>query len=142
MPGDELESKPTFLATRAATIEGTPETIWPWLVPIGYGRAGFYGYGLLENLGSPRGVRSTDRVLPEFQHFAVGDEMPISAAARAFLSAVQPWFGACSPGDGGSWERWPGRCGRSPGTPPSRPGWYGCSCWRCLGRWSRPDFGD
>jgi hypothetical protein len=54
MPGDTLSRRPTFLATRAITIVGTPADIWPWLVQMGYGRAGFYGYDILENLGSAR----------------------------------------------------------------------------------------
>jgi hypothetical protein len=82
MPGDELDPRPTFLAIRAITIEGTPEEIWPWLLQMGYGRAGFYGYDILENLGSRRGIRSADRVLPESQQLKVGDEVPISAVAR------------------------------------------------------------
>jgi len=45
-----------------------PEDIWPWLVQIGYGRAGFYGYDLIENLGSSTGVRSAGSILPELQH--------------------------------------------------------------------------
>jgi hypothetical protein len=44
MPGDDLSLDPTFRATRAITISGTPHEIWPWLVQMGYGRAGFYGY--------------------------------------------------------------------------------------------------
>ena len=40
MPGDELESHPTFLATRSITIDGTPQQIWPWLIQMGYTRAG------------------------------------------------------------------------------------------------------
>ena len=43
MPGDERRGNPTFLATRAVTIKDTPENIWPWLIQMGYGRAGFYG---------------------------------------------------------------------------------------------------
>jgi hypothetical protein len=90
IPGDELHGNPTFLATRAITIVGTPDEIWPWLVQMGYGRAGFYGYDLLENLGSGRGIRSADRILPEFQGFTVGDEVPISPVARMVFSAIEP----------------------------------------------------
>lgn len=90
IPGDELHGKPTFLATRAITILGTPDEIWPWLVQMGYGRAGFYGYDILENLGSDRGIRSADRILPEFQGFTVGDEVPISPVARMVFHAIEP----------------------------------------------------
>ncbi len=37
MPGDTLSRNPTFLATRAITIDRTPQEIWPWLVQMGYG---------------------------------------------------------------------------------------------------------
>jgi len=90
MPGDEFAPNPNFLATRAITIDGTPEAIWPWLFQMGYGRAGYYGYDILENLGSPRGIRSAERVLPEFQHFVVGDDVPISPFARMVFRAIEP----------------------------------------------------
>ncbi len=90
MPGDELDPQPLFLATRAITIEGTPAEIWPWLLQMGYGRAGFYGYDILENLGSSRGIHSADRILPEFQHFAVGDPVPISPVANMVFYAIEP----------------------------------------------------
>jgi len=99
MAGDELNSNPSFLATRAITIEGSPEEIWPWLVQMGYGRAGYYGYDLLENAGSPEGLRSTDEILPRFQAFVVGDEVPISAIVSMTFHAIEPnrhviWLGS------------------------------------------------
>lgn len=90
MPGDELDPDPAFLATRAITIEGTPEEIWPWLVQMGYGRAGFYGYDILENIGSPRGIHSAEQILPEFQNFKAGDEVPISAFFSLNFYALEP----------------------------------------------------
>ena len=90
MPGDDLDPRPTFLATRAITIDGTPEQIWPWLVQMGYGRAGFYGYDVLENLGSARGMHSADRILPELQQFKAGDALPLSAAGGLVFQAVEP----------------------------------------------------
>jgi len=89
MPGDDLNPDPKFLATRAITIEGTPEEIWPWLVQMGYGRAGFYGYDILENMGSKRGIRSADRILPEFQRFKVGDDVPISPTTVMVFYAIE-----------------------------------------------------
>ena len=90
MPGDELDPTPTFLSTRAITIQGTPEEIWPWLIQMGYGRAGFYGYDILENIGSPRGMASADRILPEFQNFKVADRVPISDVANQVFFAIEP----------------------------------------------------
>lgn len=111
MPGDELNPKPAFLATRAITIDGTPEEIWPWLLQMGYGRAGFYGYDILENIGSPDGMQSAAHIIPEFQHFTVGDEVPLSAAGGLTFYAIEPnqyliWSG--EPGWGGFiWALYP-----------------------------------
>ena len=111
MPGDELDPNPTFLATRAITINGTPSEIWPWLIQMGYERAGFYGYDIIENLGSKQGTQSAERIVPELQDVKVGDEIPISAAGSWVLYAVQPeeyfiWSGET--GDGGfTWALYP-----------------------------------
>jgi hypothetical protein len=74
MPGDELIEQPTFNVTRAITIRARPEEVWPWIVQIGYGRAGFYSYDLLDNLGKP----SADRIIPELQHIEMGTWIPMS----------------------------------------------------------------
>lgn len=75
LPGDELIEDPHFAPTRAMTIDAAPEAVWPWLVQIGYGRAGFYSYDLLDNLG--RG-RSAERIEPALQALAVGDRIPMA----------------------------------------------------------------
>ena len=74
MPGDDVVKHPTFNATRAVTIQTRPEEIWPWLVQIGVTRAGWYSYDWMDNLGRP----SAQRILPEWQHIAVGDVIPMS----------------------------------------------------------------
>jgi len=90
MPGDERRGNPTFLATRAITIEDTSENIWPWLVQMGYGRGGFYGYDVIENLGSESGIYSAERILPELQNIKVGDEVPLSRVARLYFFEIKP----------------------------------------------------
>lgn len=111
MPGDELISNPQYLATRAITVEATPEVIWPWLIQIGYQRAGFYGYDIMENLGSPRGIHSAQSIVPEFQHFEVGDEVPISPAGGLTFYSIEPnchliWSGGVGWG-GYTWALYP-----------------------------------
>jgi len=69
MPGDDVIACPSFCATRAITIDAPPGLVWPWLVQIGFGRAGFYSYDRLDNLGRP----SAERILPEYQATHVGD---------------------------------------------------------------------
>lgn len=119
MPGDELDPDPDFLATRAITIRGTPEEIWPWLIQMSYNRAGFYGYDILENIGSERGLRSAEEIIPEFQHFAVGDEAPISAIHSMVFYAIEPnhyliWAGKGDSAPGGIvWALYPGDDGQT-----------------------------
>lgn len=74
MPGDGDRFVSSFTATRAITIHSRPEDIWPWLVQIGFGRAGWYSYDWLDNRGKP----SAGRVIPELQQIAIGDWVPMS----------------------------------------------------------------
>lgn len=74
MPGDELVPNPTFSATRAITIQAPPELVWPWIVQLGTGRAGFYSYDLFDNAAHP----SADELLAQFQPTQVGDWVPLS----------------------------------------------------------------
>ncbi len=75
MPGDELLADPSFNATRAITIDTPPDKVWPGLVQIGYGRAGFYSYDLFDNAARP----SAERIIPEFQSPEVGDWVPMAS---------------------------------------------------------------
>jgi hypothetical protein len=74
LPGDHLVPRPMFDATRAITINAPPDAVWPWLVQAGLTRAGWYSYDLLDNLGR----RSAQRIIPELQHLAPGDIVPMS----------------------------------------------------------------
>ena len=64
MPGDELLPVAEFHPTRAITIAARPDEIWPWIVQIGFNRAGFYAYDLVDNLAKP----SAERIIPELQN--------------------------------------------------------------------------
>ena len=86
MPGDEVLEQPTFNATRAVTIEATPEEIWPWIVQIGYRRAGFYSYDSLDNDGIP----SAERILPEYQGLKLGDLIPLTNTANVRVTELEP----------------------------------------------------
>ena len=68
MPGDELIPG-AGTATRAISIDATPEAIWPWLVQLGYGKAGWYSYDWIDNDFQP----SADRIIAEYQHLQPGD---------------------------------------------------------------------
>jgi hypothetical protein len=82
MVGDEACTRPQLNATRAVTIRARPEEIWPWLVQIGFGRAGWYSYDLLDNLGH----HSSEQINPEFQHLAVGDRVPMGGKVTPYTA--------------------------------------------------------
>jgi hypothetical protein len=69
--GDELIAD-AEQQTHAITIEATPEAVWPWLVQMGQGRAGFYSHDRLERLVGAD-IRNADRIRSEWQQLAVGD---------------------------------------------------------------------
>jgi hypothetical protein len=73
MPGDEIVHRPIFNATRVVSIDARPEDIWPWIVQIGFSRAGWYSYDLFDNLGR----HSSEQIVPELQHLEVGDLVPL-----------------------------------------------------------------
>jgi hypothetical protein len=77
MAGDNLVAAAMWEATRATTIDAAPEAVWPWLVQMGFSthRAGWYmAYWLDRALFGVR-AHSSDRIVPELQHLAVGDRV-------------------------------------------------------------------
>lgn len=88
MPGDDVVPAPTFNATRAITVQAPPKAIWPWIVQIGFGRAGWYSYDILDNLGQ----HSAERIIPHLQHVEVGDLVPLGPGEDAGMRvrALEP----------------------------------------------------
>ena len=68
MPGDDLIPG-AGSATRAITIGASPDDVWPWLLQLGYGKAGWYSYDWIDNDFQP----SAKRIMPEYQDLEVGD---------------------------------------------------------------------
>jgi hypothetical protein len=85
MPGDGLVPDAPMVETRGITIEAPPDQVWPWLVQMGFGRAGWYSYDKLDNRGA-----SADRIVPEFQSLAVGDIMPAWPGGGFRVAAIEP----------------------------------------------------
>jgi hypothetical protein len=73
LPGDSIVGKADFNATRAITIAAPPKDVWPWLLQMGSGRAGWYTYDWIDNARVP----SADAIVPELQGLAVGDLVPM-----------------------------------------------------------------
>ena len=109
MPGDELVSRAQFDATRAITIDAPPEAVWPWIVQMGHGRAGFYSYDLLDNAG----YASADQVIADFQEPREGDWMPMAkrvnetTAHRVASFVPNEWLLWAKPNSTWAWKLMP-----------------------------------
>ncbi len=94
LPGDELESPQgrRVVSTRAITIDAPPEVVWPWLVQMGSGRAGFYTHEWVERLLfiTYADGHSATRIHPEWQDLHVGDKVPYSRFNTVDVMALDP----------------------------------------------------
>lgn len=77
MPGDAMFPDAQFVSTRSITINAEPIAVWPWLVQVGCGRAGFYSNDLLDNLGRP----SATTIVAELQDLEIGQWVPMSPSS-------------------------------------------------------------
>ena len=80
--GDSLCPTATLSATRCITINGTPDEVFPWIRQMGMGRAGWYSYDWLDNLGR----KSATSILPEWQSVQSGDHIP--AGPISFVASI------------------------------------------------------
>lgn len=72
LPGDDILTQVMGSLTHAITIRRRPRDVWPWLVQMGAGRAGWYSYDFIDNGGQ----RSARKIIPELQHPVVGEIFP------------------------------------------------------------------
>ena len=85
LPGDELIAGLTGGATRGITIDAPATAIWPWLVQMGLGRAGWYSYDAIDTRG-----RSAEAIVPEWQSIAVGQVIPAWLGGGFEVAQVEP----------------------------------------------------
>jgi len=88
MSADDLIPESLASITHAITIDASPAKVWPWLVQMGAGRAGWYSWDFIDN----GGVTSTRSILAEYQGVEVGQIFPaIPGADDVFvLHALTP----------------------------------------------------
>jgi hypothetical protein len=89
LPGDELLPRAHLTATRAITVGAAPRQVWPWIAQLGQGRGGFYSYDVLENLVGCD-ISSADRIVPEWQHVTVGQEVKLHPEVGLVVARVEP----------------------------------------------------
>jgi len=90
MAGDSLLPDMTYSGTTAVTVNASPEHIWPWLVQIGYQRGGLYSYDWLDRLFGYLDRPSATRILPEYQHLAAGDRIPLGQGPSWPVAVLEP----------------------------------------------------
>jgi hypothetical protein len=83
MPGDHILPLGAETTTMGTTIAAPPESVWPWLVQMGCGRAGWYSHDLLDNAGRP----SAERIVPDWQRVSLGDRLSSDPTGRGRV-----WF--------------------------------------------------
>jgi hypothetical protein len=95
LPGDDLVPEPRVQSTRAITIDAAPERVWPWIVQMGIGRAGFYTHDWVERLMFHAryvdGRHSATRIHPELLDLKVGDLVPYGGGAYAAVHELEPY---------------------------------------------------
>ncbi len=115
MPGDALLPRAQYRSTRAITISAPPEEVWPWLVQVGYGRAGWYASDLLDNFARP----SAREIVPDLQDLHIGQWLafvPRPSERTAFVvdSFVAPeWLLWRTPNRSWAWRLVPLAGGRT-----------------------------
>lgn len=76
LPGDDIIASPDTVTDHAITIDAAPGEVWPWLLQMGWGRAGWYTARWVDRLLFPANGPSADRIVPELQDVAVGTFIP------------------------------------------------------------------
>jgi len=75
LPGDASIPLPRAEMDRVVTLPAPPEAVWPWLVQLGKGRAGWYLPRGLERL-VPADRRPLRHIDARFQELQIGDVVP------------------------------------------------------------------
>lgn len=119
-PGDDIILKPTTVWNRGTSIAASPSEIWPWLVQMGYGRAGFYVPEWVDRWVWHVPAANSVVPLPQYVHLAVGDviadgpeylaywRVRVVEPERALVywTRRHPWRGApVDPAEPGALER-------------------------------------
>ena len=86
LPGDELVPADVTM-DRAFTLDAAPSIVWPWLVQIGKGRAGWYLPRGVERF-VPRDRRAARRFDPQFASLEVGQTIADWGGRDATLTVM------------------------------------------------------
>lgn len=76
LPGDDIVPAPTAVTDHAVTIDAPAADVWPWLLQMGWHRAGWYTARWVDRLLFPANWPSADRIIPGLQDIRVGTFIP------------------------------------------------------------------
>jgi hypothetical protein len=93
LPGDDIVPDASWIMDHGITIKAPVERVWPWLVQVGWGRAGWYTYRWVDQLLFPRNAPSASEILPQQQSLKVGDKIldgPPDAGCFFVVDRMEP----------------------------------------------------
>jgi len=106
LPGDDEVQDPQVASTRAISIRAPARLVWPWLVQMGWRRAGWYSYDVIDNDRIP----SADHIIGTLQGLQPGDFVPEGPGVGWTVAAVEPdrmlLLTTHAPMTGVAWVRW------------------------------------
>jgi len=101
-PGKDFIRNPLLELIYKIEIQAQPEDIWPWIIQVGYHRAGWYIDTWWDKylqkyfwpLIVPKEARGTyeppaEEILPEYQNFTEGDIVPDGPPGSAYYEIVK-----------------------------------------------------
>jgi hypothetical protein len=77
LTGDELVRNNNSGYTLASSIDAQPSAVWPWLIQMGQGRAGFYTHEWVEEIVGAS-IKNADSVIEAFQYLSEGDSIRLT----------------------------------------------------------------
>ena len=90
---DSVIPTPRQAFTQAIAIQATAEKVWPWLVQLGYRRAGWYNVDAINGLAGKdyfyEGGKSALRIIPELQTLALGDIISLAPGADMKVMSLE-----------------------------------------------------
>jgi hypothetical protein len=85
LSGDDLVPDVSTADTRSIEIQAPPSAVWPWLLQMGYGRAGWYSYDQIDMAGT-----SVRQIVPEWQGLSSGDVVPTHPGGGFEVRTLEP----------------------------------------------------
>ena len=86
-PGDDVLPGAALVIDHRRQLPAPPESVWPWIVQLGKGRAGWYLPGAVERV-LPARFRGARRIHARWQHLSVGARVPDYGGRDEWLEVV------------------------------------------------------